>query len=208
MKKKIIIVIVLILIYFAFLGVKFYKGLFKRYDLGEFGVSIETINSYTKIQSSGDVLTLYNPENGITINTKFLGGDFWREDEMSTIMDQYIRLISAMNYDCSVLDVTYENRTVKGKEIGFVCLTIDRMGKTFRTATILTHRENGYLAIEMYGTPETIKANEKEIDRMINSLRFDKNTFDYTPRRPVLSGDRAALVSGDISGDTSGETNL
>ena len=141
MKKKFLIFIVVLLVLIAIVGINLFSRIYTRYDLGDYGVSIQTMNSYIKEESEIDLLNLFNPKKGITINVRDLKGDFWSSDDMSVIMDEYIRLISAMYYDSNVYDVKYETTKLDYKEVGKVEITINRISSAYKTVTILTHKQ-------------------------------------------------------------------
>ena len=180
MKKKIIFYGAIILIFIVIMVFSFISKLYTKYDLGDYGVSIKTLNSYIKEDNDENLLTLYNPSKDIAINVRDLKGDFWSSDEMDVIIDEYIRLISAMYYDSNIYDVTYEKTKLDFKEVGKVSLTTDRISSAYKTVTILTHKANGYLVIEIYGAPESISGNMEEVNGIINSIRFGKNSHDYS----------------------------
>lgn len=187
MKKKIIVALTIIVVLAVIIGLFIVNKLYTRYELGDYGVSLKAINSYQKIEDDAQLLLLYNFAKDITINVKELEGDFWSKDDIDTINDEYIRLISAIDYDCNIFDVKKEKKKIDFKEVGMVELQADRVSKKFKLITILTHKSNGFLAIEIFGDPEVMDNNSKEIENIINSIKFSENKHDYS--LDVKSGD-------------------
>ena len=211
MKKrtKIIIIVVLLILYLLLLTYHFTRGFYQKFTLGDYGIELTTLISFVK-KDSKDLVTLYDPKNQIMLNAKELKGDFWKSDSMDEIMDGYIRLISAMNYDCSIRDVTLKARKIDSKEVGVVSMNLDKFGTVERVTTVLTHKANGYVAIEIYGHLEAFNKNQRMINGIINSIQFTTNTHDYSKDseidRSKLSGDNI-FISGDSKITISGEEN-
>ncbi len=187
-KRLVIIAVILSCISFFIYNSQQYN----RYELGDFGVSISAKKDYKKQKADSNLLSLYNEETELTINVKYLGDAFWKEDDMDKIMDEYIRLISAMKYDTNVKDVSFKKQNISFKEVGIVEMTTDNVSSSSSVLTLLTHKDHGYLAIEVYGPTEVMQAHKKEAEKVINSVRFGSNKHDYSLDKPKISGDESA----------------
>ncbi len=117
---------------------------------------------------------------------------------MSSVMDEYITLISASKYDKNILDVQADNLVINATEIGRVGMTTEGRNNSARTITFLTHQNQGNLAIEVYGNVESVKANTDMINNIGKSIKIGVNKHDYS-NFTVVS--RNLGVSGD-SGDS------
>ncbi len=207
---KIIIIIVLLVLYIIFLAFHFSARFYKTYTLGDYGVTLKAPISFEQKKDTKDLLTMYDAKDKIMLNCKELKGDFWKSDNMDEIMDGYIRLISAMNYDCNVKDVTLKAKKIHSKEVGLVGMTLDKFGVVERLSAVLTHKENGYIAIEIYGRIGTMNEKKGMVNRIIKSIDFTTNTHDYSKDSEVdrskLSGD-IVITSWDVMVTSSGEVN-
>jgi hypothetical protein len=85
-----------------------------------------------------------------------------------------------MNYDCSITDVSYNKKKIDFNDVGWVEFTADRESAKFRVTTVLTSKSNGYIAIEVFGDPEFVEIHKKEIEDMLNSIKFSENKHDYS----------------------------
>jgi hypothetical protein len=197
-KTKIIAVVVGILIVAAILYICFFRA--RTYELGDFGVSISVPASFKEMETKGDTNLLHLKDEGkdIILNVVALPRNFWSSDNMSSVMDEYITLISASKYDKNILDVQADNLVINATEIGRVGMTTEGRNNSARTITFLTHQNQGNLAIEVYGNVESVKANTDMINNIGKSIKIGVNKHDYS-NFTVVS--RNLGVSGD-SGDS------
>ncbi len=191
----------------------------ETYDIGNYGVTIKVPDEYIRYKNNNDsqLLFLKNKEKGITISATQLRGNFWSSGDMSEIMNEYASLISIAQFDSSVTDIDGEIQYVGMEPIGIVEMTVSKNVKAKRAITVLTPKTHGYLAIEIYGNPEDVKENIKEIRSIINTIKFKKNTHNYsldvpkeiTPEEELEGIKRIYDMLGiEYSGDLSGELLL
>ena len=162
---------------------------YNTYKLGDFGVSMKVKKDYSSQKVKSSLLNLYNENKDMSVNVKYLGEAFWKEDEMDSIMDEYIRLISAMKFDSNIDDVSYRKEKVGFKEVGIVEITVNNVADSSSVLALLTHKDNGYLAIEVYGPTSVMQKNKKEAESILKSVRFGKNKHDYSLDKRTTSGD-------------------
>ena len=180
-KKDLIIFACIILVAIIVLSFKVYNDIYDRYSIGDYGISIRVPASFLVDKTDdGNLLSLYTENNSVIIKARDLRGDYWSSDDMDVIIDEYVKLISAMEYDSNIIDVELEKRKVGFKEIGIVKLSSDSLAKVNRDVAVLTHKANGYIVIEFMGDANVMKENDKVIERMINSIKFSQNKHDYS----------------------------
>ena len=179
MKNTIKLTVILAIILIIVLIIRFRMSLYTTYTLGDYGVQITALNKFVSVDPGNNLLTLEN-DDGIVINAIALKGDFWSKNDLDTIMYEYLMLTSRMNYDCSITDVSYTKKKIDFKDVGWVEFTADRESAIFKVTTILTSKSNGYIAIEVFGDPEFVASNQKDIDNILNSIKFSENKHDYS----------------------------
>ncbi len=169
---------------------------YKRYNIGDFGVSISVKKDFVeqKIENYGKaekttILSLLNPQTGIEVNAQYRGEAFWKEDNMKNIVDEYIRLICAINYDKNIKDVSSEVKKVGSKEIGVARITVSDFQDSNSVVAVLAPKNNGYVIIQICGTTEDMKACRKEIESMVKSVKLGKNKHDYSIDTKDISGE-------------------
>jgi hypothetical protein len=165
---------------------------YNTYVLSDFGVTLKAKKDFVTQKVNSSLLNLYNEETEMTVNAKYLGDSFWKEDDMDKIMDEYIRLISAMKYDSNIDNVSFKKEKVGFREVGIVEMTTYDTAYSSTVLALLTHKDNGYLAIEVYGPTDVMQARRKEAEKVLKSVRFGKNNHDYSLDRRTSSGEKAA----------------
>ncbi len=180
-KRDLIIFLFIIIVAIIVLAFKVYNDVYDRYEIGDYGVSIRVPSVFeTDKEDEDNLLALCMENNAITIKARDLRGEFWSQDDMDVIIDEYVKVISAMEFDYNIYDVETEKRKVDFKEVGIVRLTTNLLNETTRCVSVLTHKANGYILIEIYGVPEVMESYEKNIENMINSIKFGSNNHDYS----------------------------
>ncbi len=197
-KRDLIIFLCIIIIAVVVFICKEMNDSYDRYDIGDYGVSIRVpVFFVVDAEDKDNLLSLHTEDDAMFIKARDLKGDFWSSDEMDVIMDKYIRLVSAKEYDSNVDDVEYEKRKVDFKEVGVVKLSLNNYSSVNRGVAILTHKANGFLVIEIYGSAEIIDMNEEFIDKIINTIKFSENKHDYSKDSSRGIMDKYRDVSGE-----------
>ena len=207
MKKNLLIIGAIILVFILFLTIRFVFSLYTTYELGDYGVKLTAINSFQKQESENLLLKLVSSD-GITVNVKAFEGDFWKSNDIDSIMNEYLKLTSAMQYDSSITDVSYKQVKLDFKNVGRVEFTADRISRINKMISILTTKSNGYLVIEIFGDPSVMEAKKGQVEGIINSIKFGENKHDYSKdvdRNKNLENLDKSIGSGDSGDKISGE---
>ncbi len=214
--KAVIAILVVLLIVAIALRIIVLTRNSDTYQIGNYGVSISVPKKYIRQKNNQEsqLLFLKNKESGITISATQLRGEFWESGEMNELMNQYASLISVAQFDSSVTDISGEIKHVGDEPIGIVEMTVSRNVDAKRVVTVLTAKTHGYLAIEIYGKPDDVIKNDKEIRKIIDSIKFGINRHNYAldiPKEVTPEEEREGLeklykmfgleYSGDLSGE-------
>ena len=146
--------------------------------------------------------------DGITLNAMAFEGDFWKTNDIKSIMEEYMSLTSAMNYDSSITDVSQNEIKLDFKNVGRVEFTADRVSKINKVICILTSKSNGYLAIEIFGDPSVMDSKKGQVEAIINSIKFGENKHDYSKdvdRKKNLENLDKSIGIGNSGDSISGE---
>ena len=205
MKKRIFI----ILIIFGILAIAFsiyvygIPFVWKTHNIEDYGISFKSSRDFKsyKETSETNLLALYSSSKDYTINVTALGNGFWKSGDFNIINDQYIRLISASKYDYSFKNIKSEIVKIDGIDVGRVEMTIENPIQKNRVISILTNEEYNNIVLEFYGLPDVIEKNQKEIEKIIKSIKFSENKHPKSNKIKSFSGDVKSLESLLSSGD-------
>ncbi len=104
--------------------------------------------------------------------------------DIDGIMDGYVRLISSAQYDSSLRNVKLESYVKDSEPLGRVEMTLEKNITSKRTVTVLTTKEHGYLAIEIYGNTELVEKRLDDINAIFDTLSFSTNKHNYSKDKP------------------------
>ena len=173
MKKLITFLIVIIsIILISLLIMWFMPNLTRTCKLENYNITIEIPYSYAVYDESveGALLSVYDSKKGISINVVEVNEKFWSSGDINVRMDEYLNLISAMNYDTSIKNPSTEIIEKFEGKIGKVEVELEGYENTGKAITVITNDTVGNIIIEITGEKEKIQNNIKEIDKIIESL--------------------------------------
>ena len=182
MKKFLILVLIILLITIILSVIAGFKPLMSRTcNLGDFGISIKIPYMYTESSKIGKntLLNLYSRQNGISISAINLGNEFWSSNILEDRVEEYLKVISATNYDARIQNSKSEIITLSGALVGRTEMEIVKPDKTMKMISLIMDEKNGNVAIEIYGDKVYIDEMEEDIEKIISNIRFEENKHVY-----------------------------
>lgn len=196
MKKILMVLGVLLLITIVIIVYMITKpNLSRTCKLADFGISFKIPYTYSEVNELADnrLLNLYHSKNEITIKAADLGRNFWSSEKIEERMDEYIKVITAANYDSNVKGIKQEVIEVSGGRFGRVEIEVERPNQTLKTISLITESNNGNVVIEIYGEKADLEEKNEEIEAIIASAKIGKNKHVYI--EDLLDNEQ----SGDIA---------
>lgn len=175
MKRIAIFLITIILIIVGtVLAIQVNKKMSRTCKIEEYNIKMNIPNEYTYVKEDGEghLLSLYNSKNGISINAVEVKENFFASGDVESRMDQYLKLISAMNYDSSVKNPKKEVVERFEGKIGRAELELEGYENIGKTISIITSDEVGNVIIEITGMKEEFEKNIESIEKIIDSIKL------------------------------------
>ncbi|MBO5179529.1 MAG: hypothetical protein J6B87_04200, partial [Clostridia bacterium] len=167
MKKFFIMVLIILIITIILSVIAGFKPLMSRTcKLGDFGISLKIPYMYTESSKIGKntLLNLYNRKNGVTISSINLGNEFWSSNILEERVEEYLKVISATNYDAKIQNSKSEIITLSGVLVGRTEVEIVKPDKTMKMISLIMDEKNGNVAIEIYGEKMYMDEMKEDIE--------------------------------------------
>lgn len=201
MKKFLILVSIVVLITIILSVIAGFKPLMSRTcNLGDFGITLKIPYMYTESSKVGKntLLNLYSRQNGISISSINLGNEFWSSNILEERVEEYLKVISATNYDARIQNSKSEIITLSGVLVGRIEMEIIKPDKAMKMISLIMDEKNGNVAIEIYGEKVYMDKMEEDIEKIISSIKFGENKHVYDSENNL----NATKPSGNkLSGD-------
>lgn len=177
MNKRIkILIIVVVVIVCAIIGVLYVRNATsKKYEITKYNLSIEVPYKYKKESSTdNELLVLSNSENTIEIVAMDFIDDFWSSGDSMSRMDEYMKVISAKYFDVNISNVKTEILESSEGKIARVDMELSTPSISSKGIALITNDEIGNVVMQITGSKEDMQNDEKEIERIIKSLKINK----------------------------------
>ena len=199
MKKLLIILLSITVLIFTYILIK--PNISRTCWLSDFGISLKIPYAYSKVEENNDnkLINLYNDKNGITINGTDLGANFWSSKNLEDRVEEYTKVIAAMNYDASVKNIKKEILNLEDGRVGRVEIEIEKPNKSLKTISLITENSNGNLIVEFYGEKNNIEVSKADIETIISSIKIEKNKHIYTEDLINIGQENALENQEDIN---------
>lgn len=173
MKRLLLILggIVLIIIIGTVL-VLFYPQFNKRHNIEQYSLSFTAPNYYEEVSDEAEIYEYRGTKNGIGIsiykfNKSFLGGP-----DITEKLVNYKGILAASNYDC-VLEDDHSNVVEVSKTIcGKFSSKIKSVNQLNKEVTLIIPKEEYDLIFTICGIDEQMSKHNKEVEKILNSIRF------------------------------------
>jgi len=165
-------------------------------NLDDFGITLKVPNAYEVVESehTRSILSLYNSQKGIRISALDMGKNFWGYENVTERMEEYLKVISAANYDATVQNIKREVIELSGISVGRVEIEVVKPTKKLKTISLIMGADYGSVVIEIYGETENMNLYQAEIEELIKMIRFGKNKHVY---EEIFIENNSGEISGE-----------
>ena len=176
--KKILyfILIFILIIILGTIAVFMMPNISRKCEIKEYSISMKVPFSYEQQEnkSENELLNLYKKNNGIRISASKLEDSFWTSGDVVARMDEYLRVISAVNYEASLINIDTEIVEDTQNKIGTISYELINTQGSYRNVAIITNKDIGNVVLEITGSKENMDKNDKEIEKIIETIKIKK----------------------------------
>lgn len=175
MKKILIFLTILMVIVIIAVGIGVaLPNMSGTYRLGSSRMKMEIPYSYEQLDEATEntIINLYNEDSKIKISAIELKKDFWGSGDAFARVEEYLNVISAINYDSNIKNIKKDTIANLNNKVGRVEVEVENPGGSFKTITIIPNEEVGNIVLEFMGDSESIEKNMEEIEEIINSIKI------------------------------------
>ena len=172
--KKIfkILLCVLVIIIIGIILKLVYPTFNKTYKYEELNVSFSCPIHYEKLETKDGEITYQSNQNGIKISVYKFSKNFLSQEGITQKMKDYKSVVEAKNYDCVLERSNLETMLVSNIESGKVTLEIKSLKQLNKEVTLIIPTEKHDLIFTVYGVNEQMVKNEKQIEKILNSIKI------------------------------------
>ena len=173
MKRIIIFIVTLVVLVVIFTSlVLILPNVNKTYNFSEYNLSFKIPYAYRNIATEEEniLLSLYNEETEIGVSFVKVQDDFWSSGDTEARMDEYLRVISAANYDSGMKNVKLELMDKLESKFGKVEFELEKPNESSRAVVLIANGEVGNIVFEINASKENYEENLEEINKIIDSV--------------------------------------
>jgi len=175
MKKIIWLILIVVILVVSIVGFVFIRSKFDRVcKIGNYDISLNVPNAYMEMKKSEEniLLNLYNNAAGITISGFELNNNFWSSGDTMARANEYIELMSSVNYDSSMQNIKKEILSETEDKIARIEFELSRPNDDSKVIAFIANEEIGDVVIEIFGTIDNMENNKEEIEQITKSLKI------------------------------------
>ena len=163
-------IIVLVIVFTLWIFIK--PNISRTCKIKELDISLKIPYAYqeTYNESENVLLNMYNSE-GIRISVVELKDNFWSSGDTEARMNEYLNVISAMNYDSEIKNIKKEILKKKDGNLAKVELTLRNPSGNAKKVSVIANEKIGNFVIEIEGSMSVMENKAKEIEKIIKSIK-------------------------------------
>lgn len=168
--RLLLLVIVLVLIFTVWMFIK--PSVSRTCKINKLDISLKIPHAYqeTYSESKNVLLNMYNSE-GIRISVVELNDNFWSSGDTEVRMNEYLNIISAMNYDSEIKNIKKEILKNNDGNLAKVELTLRNPSGNAKKVSVIANEKVGNFVIEIEGPVSAMESKEKEIEKIIKTIK-------------------------------------
>lgn len=150
--------------------------------IGEYNITMKIPYAYEKEEDNYEdsLMNLYNKEQGIRINAIELKENFWSSDDIESRMEEYLKVITSVNYEAGLKNLKTEIIEGTSGRIGKIEFELSKNYEEekdinldeSKAVTLITNAEIGNVVIEILASKENFDKNKEEIEHIVRSIQI------------------------------------